>query len=736
LNRHCGECEFRNGCRQKALEKDDLSLLGGMTEKERKRLQKKGIFTVTQLSYTFRPKRPRKRSTSRQEKHHPALKALAIRERKTHIVGTPELKLEGTPVYLDVEGLPDRDFYYLIGATVETPKGFEQRSFWADGPDDEKTIWADFLSLLAQVPNPILVHYGSFEAVFLKRMCSRYGGPSEDLAPVVRAFEQSINVLSFLFAHIYFPTHSNGLKDIGNFIGATWHASDASGVQSLVWRYQWEETHTEHLKQQLLTYNRDDCYAISLLVTELKQITKTAASRRDVDFAYAPKRQATEQGSAIHESFKTILASAYAGYEYSRIHIRKNEREDEPEATHRPRRISPIMARDFGGRRGRKVPVPIKRMCKIHGRTLQPSDQLAQHTIIDLTFTKSGCKKVLTTFVGKLACCPICGLTYLPPSIQRLHQRVFGHGFMAWVAYQRVALRLPLGVISKAMLDLFAEDLNVSSVALLVSRVANEHETTERLLWQQIFRSPVVHVDETKINICGTIQFVWVFTDGKHVAFRLTATRETQFLQELLAGYEGTLVSDFYPGYDSMACKQQKCLVHLIRDLNDDLWKNPFNAEYERFVASVRDLLVPMLEDVERFGLKTWHLRKHQKRVDQFYRQTIDVPTPKCEITATYQKRFAHYRGSLFTFLRSDGIPWHNNMAERAIRHFAIQRKISGFFYTKGAMEYLRLLGIAQTCRFQGKSFLRFLLSDCMDVDLFKESKRRKPQQHYPPPED
>jgi hypothetical protein len=551
---------------------------------------------------------------------------------------------------------------------------------------------------------------------------------------VVRAFEQSINVLSFLFAHIYFPTHSNGLKDIGNFIGAKWHASDASGVQSLVWRYQWEETHTEHLKQQLLTYNRDDCHAVSLLVTDLKQITKTAASRRDVDFAYAPKRQATEQGSAIHESFKTILASAYANYERSRIHIQKKQKH-QPEAG-RPKRISPIKARSFWGKQGRIVAVRFARKCKTHGHILQPSDQLARHTMIDLTFTKTGCKKILTTYVGKLASCSICGLIYLPPSIQRLHQQIFGKGFMAWVAYQRVALRLPLGVISKAMFDLFAEDVNTSTVASLVSRVADEHERTERLLWRQILRSSVIHVDETTINIRGSIQYVWVFTDGKYVAFRLTTTRETHFLQELLVGYEGTLVSDFYAGYDSIPCRQQKCLVHLIRDLNDDLWKNPFNTEYERFVASVRDLLVPILEDVERFGLKAWHLRKHQKRVDQFYRRTIDVPTPECELTATYQKRFADYRGSLFTFIGSDGIPWHNNMAERAIRHLAVQRKISGNFFTKGATEYLRLLGIAQTCRFQGKSLLRFLLSDCMDVDLFKESKRRTPQQHYPPPED
>ncbi len=35
LNRHCGDCEFRGGCRQKTIEKDDLSLPGGMSAKER-----------------------------------------------------------------------------------------------------------------------------------------------------------------------------------------------------------------------------------------------------------------------------------------------------------------------------------------------------------------------------------------------------------------------------------------------------------------------------------------------------------------------------------------------------------------------------------------------------------------------------------------------------------------------------------------------------------------------------
>jgi predicted RecB family nuclease len=33
LNRHCAECEFEKQCRQKAVEKDDLSLLSGVAER-------------------------------------------------------------------------------------------------------------------------------------------------------------------------------------------------------------------------------------------------------------------------------------------------------------------------------------------------------------------------------------------------------------------------------------------------------------------------------------------------------------------------------------------------------------------------------------------------------------------------------------------------------------------------------------------------------------------------------
>jgi hypothetical protein len=68
LNRHCAECEFQTRCHKKAIDKDELSLLGSMTERERTDFNSKGIFTVTQLSFTFRPRRRPKELKDKPEK--------------------------------------------------------------------------------------------------------------------------------------------------------------------------------------------------------------------------------------------------------------------------------------------------------------------------------------------------------------------------------------------------------------------------------------------------------------------------------------------------------------------------------------------------------------------------------------------------------------------------------------------------------------------------------------------
>jgi predicted RecB family nuclease len=81
LKRYCAECEYQINCRQRALQQDDLSLLASMTANERNQNRNKGIFTVHQLSYTFRPRRIPKRAKNQFTRHYTALQALAIREK-------------------------------------------------------------------------------------------------------------------------------------------------------------------------------------------------------------------------------------------------------------------------------------------------------------------------------------------------------------------------------------------------------------------------------------------------------------------------------------------------------------------------------------------------------------------------------------------------------------------------------------------------------------------------------
>jgi predicted RecB family nuclease len=182
------------------------------------------------------------------------LRALAIREKKIHVVDLLALQLDGTPVYLDVEGLPDRDFYYLIGIRVGTGDHAVQYAFWADDETAEKRIWNEFLDVISTIPNPRVIHFGSYETVFLRRMSRRHGQPREG-STVSLAIERAVNLLSFVYAHIYFPTFSNGLKDIAEYLGFRRSDSPRTGLEAIIWRHHWEVSGEQRVKQALLDYN-------------------------------------------------------------------------------------------------------------------------------------------------------------------------------------------------------------------------------------------------------------------------------------------------------------------------------------------------------------------------------------------------------------------------------------------------------------------------------------------------
>lgn len=183
-------------------------------------------------------------------------------------------------------------------------------------------------------------------------------------------------------------------------------------------------------------------------------------------------------------------------------------------------------------------------------------------------------------------------------------------------------------------------------------------------------------------------------------------------------------MSDFYAAYDSFECPQQKCLVHLIRDLNDDLLKNPFDEDLKQLAAQFTDVLQPVIATIDRFGLKKYRLGKHKPAVKEFLMALSDAKY-KTEAAKHYRSRFLKYEEKLFTFLDHDGVPWNNNNAENAVKLFASRRKVMGGQFTeRGIKEYLLLLSLYQTLRYRGLSFWKFLLSGETDLAAFTAKHR------------
>jgi len=723
LNKHCPSCQFRDLCREQAVKENNLSLLDRMTAKAVKNYNKKGIFTLHQLSYLFKPRRNRKRKTKAPVKHSLELQALAIREQKIYIQELPELTRKPVELFLDIEGVPDQSFYYLIGLLVCEGENNSYYSFWADTTEDEEKIWRQLIKKLNEYPEAPIYHYGNYELKVFNELEKKY---STDC----KAFRNCLeNINSYIYGKIYFPTFSNGLKEIASLIGASWTSPVASGLQSLVWRYKWETKKEVLYQKTLITYNIEDCKALKFMKDKLSNIKNESSSHLKISFADQVQKFETEKGKSIHQHFEIIIKSAHADYDKNKISLKQTKLEqDNQSGSGESKRKERQTYRKIIPKPQKEIQLTKGERCPVHQNiSLEKSQEISERIIIDLVFLKNGVKKTVIKYWGEKGYCPKCLRHHAPPDIKKFgKQQIYGHGFQVWIVYQRLVLRLPYRTIVQAIEEQFHERINMDTAVHCISYVARIYIDAENSIVKRLLEGSFIHADETRISINGEDWYVWVFTNGTQVIFKLSETREAGIAHEILSDYKGILVSDFYPGYDALNCRQQKCWVHLIRDLNDDLWKDPFDTEFEAFVLEVRNLILPIFETIEKYGLKTRNLNKFMGSVTQFFKNFIENKEYQSEIVIRYQKRFNRYRESLFNFLAYDGIPWHNNTAENAIRHFAIQRTISGSFSKTTTKDYLLLLGIKQTCRFQNKPFLKFLLSGEKNIDSFKAPRRSK----------
>jgi hypothetical protein len=255
--------------------------------------------------------------------------------------------------------------------------------------------------------------------------------------------------------------------------------------------------------------------------------------------------------------------------------------------------------------------------------------------------------------------------------------------------------------VQETLFDIYSLYIPARQLYTFRQWLADRYRALYEAIKAEIIKGHLIHIDEATVNLRNNEKgYVWVITSLDKVYYFYKSSREGTFLNEMLSGFRGVLVSDFFSAYESIDCPHQKCLLHLLRDINDDLTKNPYDEEYKGFAQDFAGLLRGIVDTIDKQGLAKAYLSRHSKRAKEFVEKVV-ATTYSSEVMLHYQKRFTRYGDRMFTFLDYDAVPWNNNNAEHAIKFFAKYRQFcDGAFTEKTIEEALILLSIFQTCHF------------------------------------
>lgn len=272
----CDVCQWQLRCHRVLLESDDLTMVAGLGETHREKLEALGIRSVSDLARTSAG------DVEGKAKGIGATLATSwTRQARVQKAGRHQILARWAPpeqqfeISYDVEEFIPGPFVYLHGLLIRERTGarFGAPDFTpaalgayqpvcADANDVESAVWARFLDAvkrIEQLGSYLVYVYSSHERTTLKRLAEKYGG-SDELERFVARF---VDLHEVIRRTMVLPTDSYSLKPVANYAGFRWREETPSGSESMAWWNQYCSDPVAHaaLRDRILAYNEDDLRA-------------------------------------------------------------------------------------------------------------------------------------------------------------------------------------------------------------------------------------------------------------------------------------------------------------------------------------------------------------------------------------------------------------------------------------------------------------------------------------------
>lgn len=307
--------------------------------------------------------------------------------------------------------------------------------------------------------------------------------------------------------------------------------------------------------------------------------------------------------------------------------------------------------------------------------------------------------------------CGACGKRFTPDPQDVLSgivvgRKTVGIGVMSLVAHLKTVCRIPVHLIKKLLLTLFGLEISSGEIVEILHDVAEIGQWAYEGILSDVRGSPVVHADETGWREDGVNGYIWSFSTPSVRYYTYRKSRGSIVAREVLSDeFAGALVTDFYAAYNFYLGPKQRCWVHLGRDLDALVEKNPDMPELQEWKDSVMDVYhrAKLTVDEEHSSLLRSRLEAG------FEEELLLLCRPFVGNKAVPQRvlaeRMTNFIAELFVFVADPKVPSENNAAERAVRPAVVARKISGGTRSeRGSKTSSVLRSLFETWNLQGRN--------------------------------
>jgi predicted RecB family nuclease len=340
---HCSVCRYWKRCEDRRRGDDHLSLVAGISRRQRDRLGLAGITRLEELGVLDRERRIDGISTESltRVREQAALQLKGRREQRVIYEllenDTPGVGLEALPeptpgdLFLDLEGdafVLDDGLEYLFGlvdfgepaldGTVpDAPEPARYHAFWAVNRAEEKRAFEQVIDRVLlgrqQFPNLHLFHFGHREADALKKLSCRHATREAEVDQLLRD-GVLVDLLPVVRHGLRASVESYSLKELESLHGyrrQTPLREAARAMQLFGW---WLETGDDavsiaDLQSVVQSYNEDDCLSTAQLRDFLERLRREREQRRGVTLP-RPVRERTKPPEELSTRQRATAALA------------------------------------------------------------------------------------------------------------------------------------------------------------------------------------------------------------------------------------------------------------------------------------------------------------------------------------------------------------------------------------------------------------------------------------------